>query len=89
MSHIVKGVYQVVGHFPEGWLTVKPIGRINEEPEMTPPPGGKIIALWNDLQIDRVPIEMVAFEDRMPNTLLRVTVRDRTAVIHVERENAA
>jgi hypothetical protein len=32
---------------------------------------------------------MVSIEDRIPNTLLRVTVRDRTEVIHVERDNAA
>jgi len=89
MTNIANGVYRVVGHLIDGWLTVEFVRRCDESPEVTPPPGGKVIALWDDLWIDRVPITMVAIEDRIPNTLLRVTVRERTEVIHVEKEHVA
>jgi len=56
---------------------------------MTPPPGGRVITIRDDLWIDRVPVAMVAIKDRIPNTLLRVTVRDRTEVINVERDYSA
>lgn len=88
MSHVAKGVFRVVGHLTEGWLTVEYVRHSDELPEVTPPPGVRVIQIRDDLWIDRVPISLVAIEDRMPNTLLRVTVRDRTEVIHVEREHA-
>jgi hypothetical protein len=89
MSHVAQGVFRVVGHLIEGWLTVEYVRHCDELPVVTPPPGDRVIYIRDDLWIDRVPIEMVAIEDRTPNTLLRVTVRERTEVIHVERDHAA
>ena len=89
MSHFAQGVFRVVGQLAEGWLTVEYVRHCDESPAVTPPPGGRVISIRDDLWIDRVPVEMVAIEDRMPNTLLRVTVRERTEVIHVERDRAA
>ena len=53
--------------------------------EPAPSPGGKTIRILDDLWIDKVPLELVEMNDRLPNTLLRVTVRDRTEVVKVER----
>ena len=89
VSHIAQGVFRVVGHLTENWLNVEYVRHRIELPTITPPPEGRLISIKDDLWIDRVPIEMVAIEDRMPNTLLRVTVRDRTEVIHVERDRVA
>ena len=79
----------MVGHLTDGWLTVEYVRHCDELPKVTPPPGGRVISIRDDLWIDRVPVDLVAIEDRMPNTLLRVTVRERTEVIHVEREHVA
>jgi hypothetical protein len=89
MSHVAQGVFRVVGHLVEGWLTVEYVRYCDASPAVTPPPGGRVISIRDDLWIDRVPVAMVSIEDRIPNTLLRVTVRDRTEVIHVGRDNAA
>jgi hypothetical protein len=89
MSRDAQGIYRVVGHLVEGWLTVELVGSCVEYPEVTPPPGGRVVSIRDDLWIDRVPVSLVQIDDRLPNTLLRVTVRDRTEVIYVERANAA
>jgi hypothetical protein len=89
MSHVAQGVFRVLGHLAEGWLTVEYVRHCEELPAMTPPPGGRVITIRDDLWIDRVPVAMVAIKDRIPNTLLRVTVRDRTEVINVERDYSA
>jgi hypothetical protein len=89
MSHVAQGVFRVVGHLVEGWLTVEYVRHCDELSAVTPPPGGRVISIRDDLWIDRVPVALVAIEDRIPNTLLRVTVRERTEVIHVERDHAA
>jgi hypothetical protein len=89
MSHVAQGLFRVVGHLAEDWLTVEYVRHCDELPAATPPPGGRVISIRDDLWIDRVPVALVAIEDRIPNTLLRVTVRERTEVIHVERDHAA
>jgi hypothetical protein len=89
MSHVAQGVFRVVGHLTEGWLTVEYVLHCDELPTVTPPPGGRVISIRDNLWIDRVPVEMVAIEDRLPNTLLRVTVRERSEVICVERDHVA
>jgi hypothetical protein len=86
---LAQGIYRVVGHLVEGWLTVELVRSLTEWPEVKPPPGGTVISIHDDLWIDRVPVSLVEIGDRFPNTLLKVTVRNRTEVIHVERANAA
>jgi hypothetical protein len=84
-----QGIFRVVGHLVEGWLDVEYVKHCDECPEVTPPPGGKVITIRDDLWVGQIPIELVDIDDRLPNTLLKVTVRNRTDVIHVERDNAA
>lgn len=88
MTHVTQGVFQVVGHLVEGWLTVEYV-RHCEILAATQPLGDRVVYIRDDLWIDRVPVSLVAIEDRMPNTLLRITVRDRTEVIFVERDHTA
>ena len=88
MSHVAQGVFRVVGHLAEGWLTVEYVRHCDESLAVTPPEGGRVISIRDDLWIDRIPVALVAIEDRIPNTLLRVTVRDRIEVIRVERDHA-
>ena len=89
MSHVAQGVFRVVGHHIEGWLAVEYMRHCDEQPELAESRPDKVVSIRDDLWIDSVPIGMVAIEDRLPNTLLRVTVRDRTEVVHVERESLA
>lgn len=85
MEHIARGIFRVVGQLTEGTLTVEYVEYCDLPPEPTPPPGGKVIRILDDLWINKVPLELVDMNDRLPNTLLRVTVRERTEVIKVER----
>ncbi len=85
MSHIARGIFRVVGQLIEGTLTVEYVRHCDLPVEPPPPPGIKIIRILDDLWIDNVPLELVDINDRLPNTLLRVTVRNQTEVIKVER----
>lgn len=87
MSDFSQGIFRVVGRLFEEYLSVQYDYVKSCEPFPPTPLGGKILIIRDDLQIDRVPIEMVLPEDRMPNTLLKITVRDRTVVVKVERAN--
>jgi hypothetical protein len=85
MSHTARGIFRVVGQLSEGTLTVEYVEHCDLPPLPAPLPGGKIFRILDDLWIDNVPLELVDFNDRLPNTLLRITVRDRTEVVKVER----
>jgi hypothetical protein len=89
MPHVAQGIFRVVGQLMEGWLTVDYVRHCVELPVATLSPDTRVISIRDDLWIDQVPIGMVGIEDRMPNTLLKVTVIAKTEVIHVERTHAA
>ena len=91
MPHVAQGVFRVVGHLTEGWLSVEYVKHCDELPKSTPPRGGRIISIRDDLCVDMIPVALVDLDDRLPNTLLKVTVKDRTEVlhVHVERYRAA
>jgi hypothetical protein len=89
MPHLAQGVFRVVGHLIEGWLSVEYVRHCDELPESTPARGQRIISIRDDLWIDAVPVALVDIDDRLPNTLLRVTVKEQTEVVHVERYRAA
>ena len=84
-----QGIYRVVGHLVEGWLTVELVRSLTEWPKVDAPLGCRVIEIHDDLWIDKVPVSLVEIGSRFPNTLLKVTVRNRTEVMHVERANAA
>jgi hypothetical protein len=85
MSHTARGIFRVVGQLVEGTLSVEYVRHCDLPPESAPPSGGKTVRILDDLWIDKVPLELVDINDRLPNTLLRVTVRDRMQVLKVER----
>lgn len=85
MSHTARGIFRVVGHLYPGVLTVQYVRHCDLAPKPTPPPGGKVVRILDDLWVDKVPVELVDVSDRLPNTLLLVTVRDQTEVVKVER----
>ena len=85
MDHVARGIFRVVGQLIEGTLTVEYVEHCDLLPLPAPPPGGKVIRILDDLWIDKVPLELVDMNDRLPNTLLRVTVRNQTEVLKVER----
>jgi hypothetical protein len=85
MDHIARGIFQVVGQLVEGTLTVEYVEHCDLPLERTPPPGCKVIHILDNLWIDKIPIDLVDMNDRLPNTLLRVTVRNQTEVLKVER----
>ena len=82
MSHIAEGIFRVVGNLTPGFLKVEYVRHCEPTPE-------GFISIRDDLWIDQVPLGLVAFSDRMPNTLLRVTVQDRCEVVRAERHTAA
>jgi hypothetical protein len=85
MSHTARGIFRVVGLLVEGTLSVEYVRHCDLPRESAPPLGGKTVRLLDDLWIDKVPLELVDINDRLPNTLLMVTVRDRTEVVKVEK----
>jgi hypothetical protein len=84
-QHIAEGIFRVVGHLVEGWLEVQYIRHCDELPTAIPPPRGRVIDIRDDLWVTQIPISLVEVHDRLPNTLLKVAVRNRTEAIHVER----
>ena len=85
MNHIAQGVFRVLGPLVEGTLTVEYVRHCGDPPEPIPPAGGKIIGIRDDLWIDSIPVGLVDMNDRLPNTLLKVTVRNQREVVRVER----
>ncbi|MDB6055815.1 MAG: hypothetical protein JWN25_3338, partial [Verrucomicrobiales bacterium] len=67
MAHVAQGIFRVVGHLVEDSLTVEYVRHCDELSAATPPPGGKSVSIRDDLWIDRVPVAMVAIQDRMPS----------------------
>jgi hypothetical protein len=59
MSHVAQGVFRVVGHLAEGWLTVEYVRHCDESLAVTPPEGGRVISSRDDLWIDRIPVALV------------------------------
>ncbi|HYG36420.1 MAG TPA: hypothetical protein VEC99_16620 [Clostridia bacterium] len=85
MSHTARVIFRVVGQLVEGTLSVEYVRHCDLPPETAPLLGGKIISTVDTLWIDKVQLELVNIIDRLPNTLLRVTVRNQTEVVKVER----
>ena len=81
MSHTAQSIYRVVGQLTPGFLKVELV-RDGE-------PSSEGFVSIRDSWLDQVPLELVALSDRLPNTLLRVTVQNRYEVVHVERQPAA
>ena len=80
--HFAKGIFRVVGNLRPGFLKVEGLGHADPLPEPADP-SIRVYDMRDDLWIDEVPLDMVPMPKRLPNSLLLVTVRDRTIVVDV------
>jgi hypothetical protein len=87
VDHIGKAVFRVVGCLSPGYLKLAyvrdPDGLLVTKKE----DGSMIIHIKDDVWIDEVPLELVPQQSRIPNSLITVSVRNRTQVVSVEPAN--
>ena len=81
-SHFAKGIFRVVGNLRPGFLKVEHVRHLEPLPQSADP-SVPVYDMRDDLWIDEVPLDMVPMPNRLPNSLLLVTVKDATIVTAV------
>jgi hypothetical protein len=77
--HRAVGHFRVFGIVNPGYVKVQYVDHI---PPLNHEPG--TVMIFDEFWVDEIPIGLVPFELRMPNTDLKVTVENRQRVIAVE-----
>ncbi len=89
-THVAKGIFRVIGCVSPGYLKLKYVRHVDDadlRPRAKLKEGVRVISIRDDLWVDEVPIELVPPESRMPNSLIELTVRNRTEIIAVAAAN--